>query len=830
MPTIPTLPLRRALRRLPRRFALACGLSLGLIAGSANAQVLEGDLDLPQLEVASGQRLFTPLGGIFRAEYRGGDRAAGQQDGFTRLGLFRPDYVGDTFVFVDGALSLTDDGAVGGNLGVGARRMSESFDAFWGVNAWYDHSTALANDVKQVGVGGELVMGNFDVNANAYIPFDDRQIAPGTTLLSPPTFSGNRVLLDTLVPYEIAMTGYDLEAGMITPPIMGMQHIRVAAGYYHYERSGTQTIDGVRGKIESFITPNLSAGITVQNDAVFDTTVTFQVIWRPGANVPEYGAEPLYNDTESRIAQLVKRQYQPTVMRESRQEMQFARHPDGELIFVSHADSAAPGGGDTTFEMPTNDLSLAASSAPERAIVFAHGDSVFDGQDIVLNASQRLLGEGIDHTVPTMQVGNILLPEGNGGGQPMIINANNAAITLADDTEVSNFHIEDAGDAAITANGVDGTVNVNNVSIESGFTGISILNSNGSFTFTDTTINDVFSDSFSIDGGAPDILYTGDISNFQSFSGAIIRLTNTTGGNIEFSGGTLIDFMGDGISIFSANTNLVVENFTSFSGNADGISLLFNQGNYTFRNIEINGPLLSGVDMFLNEEATITLTDIEITTNMARAISASLNGMLVIDGDSRITTTGDAVLDIFETNVDITLQEIEANSPIINALTLFDVDGGITINEGTILNSGLEAVFASNVERLELRNLEITGSGFGGVAVEVVGDMRSDVTLDNLLIENSFDPSSFRFFGSTEGELYLNLTNNEDSLGFQFNRDPGGTIFFAGSLGQGMSFPDTNGNLANNGNTSNGGAPTEIITGTGNEIEIVDPSEVRLPE
>ena len=298
----------------------------------------------------------------------------------------------------------------------------------------------------------------------------------------------------------------------------------------------------------------------------------------------------------------------------------------------------------------------------------------------------------------------------------------------------------------------------------------------------------------------------------------------------EARSGSLLDFMGDGISIFSSNANVLIENFSSFNGNADGIGLLFNEGNYTFRNIMIDGPLLSGVDMFLNEEATITLTDVDIRTNMARGISASLNGRLVVNGDSRIRTTGDAILDIFDTEVDITLEEIDSNASIINALTLFDVTGGITINSGTIDDSGLEAIFASNVERLELRNLEIDDSGFGGITVEVVGDTRSDITVDNVVITDSFDPSQFRFIGSNEGELYLNLTDTEDDLGFRFDRDPGGTFFFAGSLGQGMSFPDTNGNLANNGNTTNGGPPNEIIMGMGNEIEIVDPSEVRLPD
>src|SRR5690606_9584465 len=137
-----------------------------------------------------------------------------------------------------------------------------------------------------------------------------------------------------------------------------------------------------------------------------------------------------------------------------------ATNGDGSLITIRHVDSAAAGGGDGSFENPNNALAD-ASNQPEN-IIFVHGGSSFNGESFAANtAGQRILGEGVVHTVFTQQVGDIELPTVTGGPRPIVENAaGNAFAINASGVEVAGFDIRTPGGSGVFATGVS-DLNVN---------------------------------------------------------------------------------------------------------------------------------------------------------------------------------------------------------------------------------------------------------------------------------------------------------------------------------------------------------------------------------
>src|SRR5690606_25335992 len=141
-----------------------------------------------------------------------------------------------------------------------------------------------------------------------------------------------------------------------------------------------------------------------------------------------------------------------------------ATDANGDLITVRHVDSAAAGGGDGSILAPVNSLAD-ASNQPEH-IVFVHGGSVFDGESFATNtAGQRVLGEGVPHSVLT-QAGWVDLPSVNGGPAPVVQNSVGNAFTLgASGVELAGFDIRTPGGSGVFASGV-GDINVNRNTVD----------------------------------------------------------------------------------------------------------------------------------------------------------------------------------------------------------------------------------------------------------------------------------------------------------------------------------------------------------------------------
>ena len=101
-------------------------------------------------------------------------------------------------------------------------------------------------------------------------------------------------------------------------------------------------------------------------------------------------------------------------------------------------------------------LAEAQAGSDPGDIIFAHAASIFNGQFIALQDTQRFLGEGVQHLILTPQ-GTFALPGMIGGAQPQIFGPTaTTVVTLANNNEVRNFFIRAADGVSKSTTGSNG--------------------------------------------------------------------------------------------------------------------------------------------------------------------------------------------------------------------------------------------------------------------------------------------------------------------------------------------------------------------------------------
>jgi trimeric autotransporter adhesin len=403
----------------------------------------------------------------FRSDFGDG---VGYDNGYNSVEAFIPirQTPGCSVMFLDGRLLNYDDSRYWeSQLGAGQRwRVG---DAILGVNGFYNGRNSDIHWYNEAGVGVELLGRCWEARANAYIPVGPQRFLVSNNGFSDPRFAGFNILLDHSQTFESSMGGFDAEIGRQLPSWLSYVRTSAYVGFYHYDNDRVQTANGVRGRLESWIGDNVSLNLQVQNDAVFNTTVTGGIAIHWG------GVSRRARETDPVAAKLGDRVVRdPAIVLQRKVDVTTEKAIDpttGAPIVVEHVASYVNAGGDGSFEHPFQTLAqLQAGSAPNQ-ILFVHGGSIFLNQSITLQPNQRFLGEGIDHTFTATQ-GTFLLPRATTfNTTPIITNPAGTVVTMANGTEVSGFVITGAtGIAApnvsgglIDRNQISGTVNAINV-------------------------------------------------------------------------------------------------------------------------------------------------------------------------------------------------------------------------------------------------------------------------------------------------------------------------------------------------------------------------------
>jgi hypothetical protein len=198
-------------------------------------------------------------------------------DGNTNVGLRIPlNQTPDNFFYVTPQVRIFNNGKIGSNLIVGYRSLDEAAKHILGGYIAYDNRDTGARFFQQVSAGLEFFAETFDLRLNAYMPVGQSTVQLGETLLGSGKFIGNQFGVDRDRRIDAAMGGVDVEVGTIVN-IEGLDgYLRPYAGTYFYTAANSAGALGIRGGL-GYYGSLINAGISVQNDRVFGTSILFNI-------------------------------------------------------------------------------------------------------------------------------------------------------------------------------------------------------------------------------------------------------------------------------------------------------------------------------------------------------------------------------------------------------------------------------------------------------------------------------------------------------------------------------------------------------------------------
>ncbi|QDU11487.1 inverse autotransporter beta domain-containing protein [Gimesia aquarii] len=566
----------------------------------------------------------------------------GVDENFSDFRAFIPFGDEDLLLFFDTRLLVDHNSEFGFNLGTGLRGQL-GLDGFWGINVFTDQRRTAFSTYRQVGFGWELMFERLQFRNNFYVPVGrDRTIlstglgGSGTgTLL----FENNSLLFDTLIgqksQIEQSLRGFDCEVGgELAEDLIDGTTISGYLGAYYYDNPGLTDAPGISGRLNTNFSNSVVLNLGIQHDRFFKTQITFGATLytdilkrdRPAFRRSSYALmnDPVYRKSAITVAQGIIGP--PPV-----QGHVTLINPDGSALRVVHVNSAAPHGGDGTYENPLNILGDIFANSQTGDNVYLYSGSTFSGEGTLqLQDGQRLFGEGGNFAskVNTLQLGSVALPAGNGlGGMiPIIKNSTNNAIELANNTLVSNLSIIDpTTGAGILGNNVASSV-IDNVMISTTADNVAGIHLQG------TSVVTVDHDSKITTNG-------------KDAYGILVQ--NTSRATVDNS--STITTHGDtAYGIFTQDTSAVMvdhgSSITTNGLNAYGIHTV-DSSQATVDNggsITTHGHSAYGIYTLNSSKATLT-NNSNITTNGLDAfgIYAHDSSTITVDNNSNITTNGD---------------------------------------------------------------------------------------------------------------------------------------------------------------------------------------------
>lgn len=159
------------------------------------------------------------------------------------------------------------------NLGGGYRWFCPVCEQVFGVNGFYDARKTDFHYYSQIGLGVEALTPNWEFRSNGYIIVGPAHRLVGDTGRNNQGIVGNNFVFAQQQQVEFAYTGLDAEFGVRLPWFERILP-RVYVGAYSYFADGETTTYGARGRLEVQLGRRVTAHFQVQNDKVFDTTVT----------------------------------------------------------------------------------------------------------------------------------------------------------------------------------------------------------------------------------------------------------------------------------------------------------------------------------------------------------------------------------------------------------------------------------------------------------------------------------------------------------------------------------------------------------------------------
>lgn len=383
-----------------------------------------------------------------------------------------------TLFFTDLRIRSDDDGGNEGNFGLALRRM---YASGWnlGAYAYYDRKrTDYGNFFNQATLGLEALGRDFDLRANAYLPFGERVknagSAPGSSFAS---IVGTTVQVTTLggtLSQERALQGFDAEVGWRVPlwAVEENKALRLYAGLFHFDDNVVKSVTG----------PRLRAELTM-----------YEIPYLPEQSRLTLGAEYLQDDVRGsqgfaiarlRIPLQAERNDRALNWQERRMTDYVMRDVDivtqtqttTAPTIVETATHTADGSAITVLDAastPGSDLATAVTNAGADSTVILQGNfntTVTSAADAVhLQTGQTVMGAG-QLAVATQTGRTAVLSLASGASINATMPTNSAAAVYMGSNSTLTGMTVDAKDAVglisvfgVEANGVSGATISNNV-------------------------------------------------------------------------------------------------------------------------------------------------------------------------------------------------------------------------------------------------------------------------------------------------------------------------------------------------------------------------------
>jgi len=616
----------------------------------------------------------------------GGDEYGVAQNWYSQFGIFAPliilpDETGISFLQASGTVS---EGSVyGANVGFVTRYQDMASYWFFGSSFWYDYESTPDQDLHQVGVGFEALSRFIEVRANGYLPIGTTSRFESVN----PQLQGLNILLGY---DDLALAGADIEGGLRP---FEKPELWFFLGYYFYtDRNdilNEDPLEGLRGRIEMRPNRNLTLGLTVSEDDVYDTQIfaSATFAFRSFADIL---SAPGGCNAEPQFTQLVTRKSRITTQRQDR----LAASPvNGAALNIVQASSTAAAGGTGTAQQPFNTLAAAVTAAGENGIIFVQNGTF--NESINLLNGQRLLADGFLDTTPHVfntQSGIITLPGQRTRAQVPrpSITSNDLLGTVklcpdgnfVDNVEIRGFDIANTVGSGIVGflnNGL--TIRDNVVSDNAGF-GIALFNASGDAVNSPTASVSAFS------------IQNNELN--QNNQGGLL-IVDTDLASFDFTP-TGLDINSKGVSFTDRGDLTVQVSGNTINDNATTSTLSpLGQGlaNATLRDdrygVQVVG--LTGSSMTVNFEAN-TLERNGISSALGRFSSAG--GLAVLaGGTSTVNTT--VMESTFNRNAGSDIQATVGDGPPTLATATANLEISRSLLQNAQLSETDDGVLASGI-------------------------------------------------------------------------------------------------------------------------------------
>ncbi len=814
-------------------------------------------------------------GTYFTLRHMTGD-GVGYQGSYSNLGAFIPYWTDDnTILAPDIRLMIGNNSTVGGNAGLIGRRYFDNVDRIFGAAAFIDvDQSSYHNTYHQATFGVETLGQYWDARMNVYyVPgTQDKFLSNGAPLCvtGDPRFAGNSIVFtgQQAVLRETAMSGMDAEFGM--PLMQQLSWLRLYGGMYYYRGAQVAPVAvdttipntvandtfGFRGRLAAFVSDDLKLGVQVTTDQIWGTNVNATVEFmfsgfKPTRYFPNFSTRERMLAPWERNWKVAVSQYGTA----QNTDVVAVNPTTGKPYFISFIDdqkTPTPGGGSGTFNDPFNSFNHPNGIAGADIIYVNRGTStaanpylgtmkLFDGQILVgeggsiapvpLLASYGACSVNSSFTLPGLD---------GSGNYPYVSNPSGNAITLANNNEVTGFHIINSAGDGIFGSGIT-NANLHNLDITGNAgRGINLVNTSGNAAFQNVNTSN------NVGGG----IFLSETNNSLNTSFLNVTANNNGGRGIDINGngGAVTLTATDGNQPLQASGNgldnlaITLLNNANFAGNivggkfnnsVNGDGILFSQsggtGVFNITASQLNGNGIDGIGLFGSNGnlGTISIIDSQLKLNARDGVHHVLTNVtthnLTLD-PSDVSSNGRDGYHYEVSGLSTLTDTIANNTMVSNGRSAFfglvdtsKVD--LTISGNTATNSG-QSGFALDATNSSIYNANISNTVFSNSGANgfIVASRSGSNTALNLLgvTDNSNIQNGVAFLADN-----ATLTFNATTSTFSNNFANGfvGTVQNAGTTNLAVS-----GGSLINGNTQNGVFVT--TTGLSNIVASFDSTSI----